>query len=75
MYRTCSIRMCFDIMLISYNNLYYVVHGFADTIYDVVEGNILQTLFQLNVKGETLSDRLNISGTITAVATGTASKS
>ena len=30
-----------------------VVHGFVNGTYDVVEGESLDTIFQLNVKGET----------------------
>ena len=49
------------------------VHGFTNASYDVMEGGILQTTFQLNVKGNTLLQTLPILGTITSEQ-GTASK-
>lgn len=39
-----------------------------------MEGDRLDTEFRLNVKGTTALPRLSITGTITAVAQGTASK-
>ena len=50
------------------------VHGFANATYDVVEGERLDTFFQLNVKGMTAFPSLIIQGTVTTVAGGTASK-
>ena len=53
----------------------YIVHGFVNATYDVVEDERLDTVFQLNVKGETtFSDGLVVSGIITTVAGGTASE-
>ena len=52
-----------------------VVHGFAQAVYDVDEDDRLDTEFRLNVKGMTaFSGLINIRGTITAEAAGTASK-
>ena len=53
-----------------------LVHGFVEAVYVVMEGNRLDTRFQLNVKGGTTNfpGALNIQGTITAVASGTASE-
>ena len=50
------------------------VHGFAQVVYDVDENARLDTDFRLNVKGMTAFPGLNIRGTITAAAAGTASK-
>ena len=50
------------------------VHGFAQAVYDVDEDDRLDTEFRLNVKGMTAFPGLNIRGTITAEAAGTASK-
>ena len=50
------------------------VHGFAQAAYDVDEDDRLDTDFRLNVKGMTAFPGLNIRGTITAEAAGTASK-
>ena len=50
------------------------VHGFAQAVYDVDEDARLDTDFRLNVKGMTAFPGLNIRGTITAEAAGTASK-
>ena len=53
----------------------YTVYGFVNTTYDVTEGGRLDTFFQLNVERETTHPTLNnISGTISAVAGGTASE-
>ena len=54
--------------------IYSVVHGFVNATYNVTEGGRLNTLFQLNVVEDTSSPALTISGTITAVAGGTASE-
>ena len=55
--------------------IYYIVHGFLNAIYDVVEDERLDTVFQLNVKGETaFSDALVVSGIIITVEGDTASK-
>ena len=51
-----------------------VVHGFAQAVYDVDEDDRLDTDFRLNVKGTTAFPGLNIRGTVTAEAAGTASK-
>ena len=50
-----------------------VVHGFAQAVYDVDEDDRLDTEFRLNVKGTTAFPGLNIRGTVTAEAAGTAS--
>ena len=52
----------------------YVVHGFANASYAVVEGQRLNISFQLNVKGETASSTRGISGNIAAMAGDTASE-
>ena len=55
---------------------YYTVHGFLQAEYDVNEDERLDTMFQLNVKGTTqFGSALIVTGTITATADGTASKS
>lgn len=47
---------------------YAVVHGFLREVYDVVEGERLDTRFQLNVKGMTrFGSVLNVGGNITVV--------
>ena len=51
-----------------------VVHGFVNATYEVVEDQLLDTLFQLNVKGITAFSGLNIEGTITAEAGGDTSE-
>ena len=52
-----------------------VVHGFAQAVYTVMEEERLDTRFQLNVKGTTnFPGLMNIQGTITSVAGGTASE-
>ena len=53
--------------------IYSLVHGFVKAEYDAIEGDRLEVLFQLNVKGETATNTQSISGTITQ-AGGTASK-
>ena len=53
--------------------MHSAVHGFLSTTYNVTEGNRVDTLFQLNMKGETHFSTLNISGTI-SVTGGTASE-
>ncbi|CAI8008867.1 hypothetical protein GBAR_LOCUS6036 [Geodia barretti] len=53
-----------------------VVHGFGQSKYDVEEGRILDTSFQLNIKGTTqFGGALVVPGLITAAADGTASTS
>ena len=52
--------------------LLFSVHGFLQHEYDLTEGAQLDTVFQLNVKGNTQFGR-SLSGTITAEAAGTAS--
>ena len=55
----------------------FLVHGFVEAEYDAIEGDRLEVLFQLNVKGETASRTLTtsrLSGSITAEAGGTASE-
>ena len=54
--------------------LLLAVHGFAQAVYDVDEDDRLDTDFRLNVKGMTAFPGLNIRGTVTAEAAGTASK-
>ena len=52
-----------------------VVHGFVEAVYTVMEDEVLNTRFELNVKGMTnFPGELNIEGTITATAGGTASE-
>ena len=51
-----------------------LVHGFVNATYNVVENGRLDTLFRLNVKGETAFPSLFISGIITAGAGGAASE-
>ena len=56
-------------------SLLYAVHGFLLAEYHVREDEQLDTIFQLDVKGETqFGDALVVSGTITSVPDGTASK-
>ena len=50
------------------------VHGFASASYYVEEGEMLDTVFQLNVKGTTNLPNLTLSGTITSVAGPNTSK-
>ena len=50
----------------------YIVHGFSNAIYNVLEGERLDTTFRLNVKGET-SLPLVLMGII-ALEKGTASE-
>ena len=54
------------------------VHGFLEAEYNVLEGDWLNTSFQLNVKGTTqFGDTVAVNGVngfITATADGTASK-
>ena len=52
-----------------------LVHGFRQTVYDVVEEDRLFTDFDLNVKGMTAFAGVLIEGNIDAVAVGTASGS
>ena len=52
----------------------FLVHGFRQSVYDVEEGNRLDTEFTLNVVGTTQLRALDISGTITAEAHGTSSR-
>ena len=52
-----------------------IVHGFVQAFYTVMEEEILDTRFELDVKGMTnFPGILNIQGTITSVAGGTASE-
>ena len=48
-------------------HLVFTVHGFANASYDVEEGERLDTVFQLNVKGTTNLPNLMLSGNITSV--------
>ena len=51
------------------------VHGFLEAEYNVLEGDWLNTRFQLNVKGTTqFGDAVTVNGFITATPDGTASK-
>ena len=50
------------------------VHGFQQSVYDVDEGDRLDTDFSLNVVGTTQLSTLAVSGTITSEVAGTASK-
>ena len=52
-----------------------IVHGFVQAVYNVMEEEILNTRFQLSVKGITnFPGLLNIQGAITSLAGGTASE-
>ena len=53
---------------------FLVVHGFRQPIYNVKEGNRLDTEFALNVVGATQFTTLVVSGTITSEADGTTSQ-
>ena len=56
--------------------LLHTVHGFLQAEYNVDEEERLDTMFRLNVKGTTqIGSGLVVTGTITATADGTASKS
>ena len=76
------VYVCIIIRLKSFNSVSAVqlccsfslctVHGFLNSFYDVIEGEALDTMFKLNVKGET-SLPLFINGTITSER-GTASE-
>ena len=71
---------CSGLSSVSYcdkqRTFYYTVHGFLQTEYDVDEDERLDTVFRLNVKGMTqFGSALIVTGTITATADGTASKS
>ena len=72
----CSTDYIYIIMsfVLCYYNA-HKVHGFVNATYDVVEDEILETFFQLNVKGETAYPTLYFRGTILSDAAGTASKS
>ena len=50
------------------------VHGFAYASYDVEEGNRLETIFEVNVKGETNLTILSLSGIISSAAGPNTSK-
>ena len=54
-----------------YSYLAYAVHGFSCVTYDVMEGDRLDTCFQLNIT----TPGLIIAGNITAMAGGTAGES
>ena len=55
-------------------DIFFAVHGFGQAVYDVDEDDRLDTEFRLNVKGMTAFPSLNIRGTVTAEAAGTASE-
>ena len=62
-------------MTLDLSMMTYVVHGFVEAVYNVMEEDILNTRFELNVKGMThFSGLLNIQGTITSLAGGSASE-
>ena len=46
----------------------YTVHGFANTFYDVEEGERLDMVFKVNVKGTTGFPSLLLAGDITSAA-------
>ena len=52
----------------------YIVHGFSDASYTVIEGESLHVTFQINVKGISRFDRLSLAGDFLA-KNDTASKS
>ena len=53
---------------------FLLVHGFRQSLYNISEGNRLDTQFALNVVGTTQLVAFVFSGTITAEADGTASE-
>ena len=58
-----------------WNTCFLPVHGFLQTDYDVIEGEFLDTVFRLNVKGMTqFSSAPAVNGRITAAADGTSSE-
>ena len=61
-------------MLLYKHTKFLVVHGFRQSVYDVEEGNRLDTEFALNVVGTTQFTTLVVSGTITSEADGTTSQ-
>ena len=63
------ICVCIGIYTIS---CLHTVHGFSSASYDVEEGESLETIFELNVKGETRFPMLLMPGNITAEPSGTA---
>ena len=73
----CEINQCIGKTYNVWSHYYvscFVVHGFENATYDLDESSILQTFFQLNVKGETNIGGLIMAGRIAAVPGGTASK-
>ena len=68
-----------SIMLVSFYpgcvHLLRAVHGFLQAKYSVTEGDTLETIFKLNVKGMTQFPGLVVLGNIRTEATGTAGNS
>ena len=64
----------FSGVLLYKHGIFLVVHGFRQSVYDVEEGNQLDTEFVLNVVGTTEFQTRVVSGTITAEANGTTSQ-
>ena len=67
-------RLVLLVVCYSTNVTFLLVHGFRQSVYNVNEGNRLDTQFALNVVGITQLVAFVISGTITAAADGTASE-
>ena len=51
----------------------FIVHGFASAVYDVVEGERLDTVFRINVKGTSIFE-IALPGVVTSMAGGTTSE-
>ena len=69
-FKDISIVVCFCICTFPF---IYAVHGFLNAYYDVLEGERLDTVFELNVKGEA-SQAPRIRGKV-SVEAGTARES
>ena len=74
MFGSASHGTCIIFQRVLLINILIAVHGFPQVVYYMDEGDRLDTEFRLNVKGMTAFPGLNISGTITAEAAGTAGK-
>ena len=69
------VQVCILYLGVEFNTLSDSVHGFLQAEYIVQEGDRLDTMFQLNVKGMTqFGSGLFITGNISPAADGTASK-
>lgn len=69
----CS-AFCIVLKIDHYHFIFFhlLVHGFNATKYEVEEGETLNAVFELNVKGNTLQPTTLIIGSITAIAAGSA---